>query len=79
MLQQQQGKQASMSPVMTHYRFPMFLVPSDVRSSYSKLAIYHSGFRNSLMLHSMPLSYGFTNLTSESAFAGGNGFTRAML
>ena len=39
-LRQQQGKQASMlAPVMTHFRFPMFVVPSEVRSSYSKLAI----------------------------------------
>lgn len=55
-------------------------VCSSIRGQVYVLKIgYHSGFRNSLMLHSMPLSYGFTNLTSESAFAGGNGFTCAML
>jgi len=46
-----------------HIWFPIVQF-HQVRSS--KLASYHFGFRNSLMLHSMPLSYGFTNLTSKS-------------
>lgn len=57
------NKETSFHPVITALQTSHL---SSSRSSYSKLAIYHSGFRNSLMLHSMPLSYGFTNLTSES-------------
>lgn len=61
---------------VTHFRFPMFRFHQD---KSSKLALYQFNFRNSLMLQSMPLSYGLTNLTSESAFKNGQTYYRKTL
>lgn len=41
--------------------FPMFL------TSVLRISSCYFGFRNSIMLQSTPLSYGFTNFTPESA------------